>query len=574
MPAMQRQVPTVEDDAIALYIRTYYSLLRSSSSVRVRTLEEAHIGMGSSLHPGAAGPALDLGALIYASVRLPACACQLKHVILGQSRDQFARAGHPDIATWPRVRTLARRRRWQWNQADTLAVYVVSASDIDDLIPILVAYQLEWNKLHDALALRPELQARLAALGGDLDAGLAADLAADLASVLGVMPDELARLATALGCAGLAACAGRRLDLSVMLLAGSFVNYQRAASRWWRAVGGAGPGGAQLGERPVYFVSSNMHALSNLLGGYARTHAAELAAWVEAEDPEGLASEQRRMVAAGDQAGIDNLYYYLLRLYARDPERRKAISAADLAVGIRTVPSPEEIEVDAQIIPLAQVDPARCDARLRLPGLERLAKSDALVLNIDYPLGMAAYHMLARVLIEVPGLCGAYIMGKAATLNARVGDIMLSDVVHDEHSLDTFLIKNDLTAAQLTPYLRHGSALDHQKAITVKSAFLQNRALMDVFYTEGYTVLEMESGPYLAAVTEAQSPRRHPVNELINLGTPPFPIGLVHYASDTPFSRHKQLLSKSMSFFGMDATYACAVAITRRIFELELARLG
>ena len=78
----------------------------------------------------------------------------------------------------------------------------------------------------------------------------------------------------------------------------------------------------------------------------------------------------------------------------------------------------------------------------------------------------------------------------------------------------------------------------------------------------------------LAALTEATSPRRYPTDELINLGAPPLPIGIVHYASDTPFSRHKQLLSKSMSFFGMDATYACAVAIVRRIFELEIARLG
>src|SRR5262245_16531887 len=127
---MQRRVPTVEDDAIALYIRTYYSLLRSSGSVRVRSLEEAHGGMASSLHPRAAGPELDLGALSYASVRLPAVAWKLRRLVLGQSRDQFERAGFADIATWPRVRTPARRRRWQWNGDDVLAVYVASASDI------------------------------------------------------------------------------------------------------------------------------------------------------------------------------------------------------------------------------------------------------------------------------------------------------------------------------------------------------------------------------------------------------------------------------------------------------------
>ena len=34
---------------------------------------------------------------------------------------------------------------------------------------------------------------------------------------------------------------------------------------------------------------------------------------------------------------------------------------------------------------------------------------------------------------------GIYVMGKAATLNGRVGDVMISSVVHDEHSLNTYL---------------------------------------------------------------------------------------------------------------------------------------
>ena len=40
-------------DEIALYIRTYYSLLRSSGDVRVRAFEEAHLFSRSSLHLGA-----------------------------------------------------------------------------------------------------------------------------------------------------------------------------------------------------------------------------------------------------------------------------------------------------------------------------------------------------------------------------------------------------------------------------------------------------------------------------------------------------------------------------------------
>ena len=51
--------------------------------------------------------------------------------------------------------------------------------------------------------------------------------------------------------------------------------------------------------------------------------------------------------------------------------------------------------------------------------------------------------------------------------------------------------------------------LDNQKAVTVRGAFLQNQNYLGVFYREGYTVLEMEAGPYLSAIYEGVDPRRH-----------------------------------------------------------------
>ena len=39
-------------------------------------------------------------------------------------------------------------------------------------------------------------------------------------------------------------------------------------------------------------------------------------------------------------------------------------------------------------------------------------------------------------------------------------------------------------------------------------------------------------------------------------------------------ARRQTLLSKSMSFFGMESTYACTIAILRRIFSRELERLA
>jgi hypothetical protein len=165
-------------------------------------------------------------------------------------------------------------------------------------------------------------------------------------------------------------------------------------------------------------------------------------------------------------------------------------------------------------------------------------------------------------------------MGKAATLNGVIGDVIIPDIVHDEHSQNTYLFRNAFKAADVTPYLVHGTVLDHQKSVTVLGTFLQNARIMDVVYREGYTDIEMESGPYLSAVYELSRPKRHPVNEIVNLHDIPFDLGIIHYASDTPLSKGKNLGAGTLSYFGMDSTYAATLAVLNRIFQLERQRLS
>ena len=81
---MDRQPPRATSDEIDLYIRTYYSLLRSSGDVRVRAFEEAHLFSRSSLHLGAEQPDPDLAAFSYSAGRLPDCMPKVRHIVLGQ----------------------------------------------------------------------------------------------------------------------------------------------------------------------------------------------------------------------------------------------------------------------------------------------------------------------------------------------------------------------------------------------------------------------------------------------------------------------------------------------------------
>jgi hypothetical protein len=137
--------PAASRDEVELYARTYSTVLRRSGEVRLRAFEPAHRNVDPSIHPGGASPGVDAGALIYVVNRLPAVASAVERVVLGQLPEHFAQALGANIEVWQPVQAPARRGQWHYDGAHTLAVHVASASDIDDVIPTLVAYQIEWN---------------------------------------------------------------------------------------------------------------------------------------------------------------------------------------------------------------------------------------------------------------------------------------------------------------------------------------------------------------------------------------------------------------------------------------------
>src|SRR5580658_1298141 len=163
---MERQPPVAPADEIDLYVRTYTSLLRSTGDVDVRAFEEAHAFSASSLHEGAMELVPDVSAFAYAAGRLPLEMPDTKRIVLGQSHELFEAAGF-DVRAWRIVRTRGRRRPLRYDDAGTLAVFIASASDIDDLVPMVTAYQIEWNKMHARLrsptagTSRPEVAAAL-----------------------------------------------------------------------------------------------------------------------------------------------------------------------------------------------------------------------------------------------------------------------------------------------------------------------------------------------------------------------------------------------------------------------------
>lgn len=569
---MERTVPYTASEEVELYTRSYYSLLRTTDAVQIRSLEEVHTATNSLLHSQARGTAPDMSAFIYASLRLPGCIPEVKEVILGQSGSVFQRAGYADVWDWEQVSGAARRRRCFYQQDQgLLACLIASRSDIDDVIPLLTAYQIEWNKLHRLLGHLP--------LDLDLEEGFK-DTARRkaLAHFLQMSEGDINRWRS-ICCddfpARLQQIQEKECAFQVRLLDGSLIEYNRATNYWWTNIAEQV---LDLNESPVYFVSSNTHSLSNLLSGFALINREEIQAYLEEYDHVELLDEWKQIQSQRVPSSQENFWYYALKKYLQDPraaEIEDRRNRHESECGITRVDSKHFFDVDAQVFRLSSLNPAWMDPRLRAQGrdLDYLRESDALILNIDYPLGLAAYNLLIEVAEHVGRMLGVYTIGKAATLNGVIGDVMIPYVVHDEHSRNTYLCPRAFDASDVAPYLIYGTVLDNQKAVTVQGTFLQNQSYMDVFYREGYTDIEMEAGPYLSAVYEMYRPKRHPTDEIVNLDRLPFDLGILHYASDTPLSKGKNLGAGTLSYYGMDPTYASSLAVIQRILGLERRRL-
>ena len=570
---MERTVPTTGSEEISLYMRTYYSLLRTTDEVQVRSFVESHMGMNSSLHVKARQQALDPAALIYCSLRLPSCISKTRLVVMGQSERVFARLGYAKVEEWQPVEAPGRRRRTFFDGHETTAAFIASVSDIDDLIPMLTALQIEWNKIHRRLHDHPVLDQ----LKEYRDRGRPAwdGIRQQLRDVLELNVDDMDRLESVWkdGFASFLCDVGRSPKrFAVRLLAGSLIDYRKATRRWWSFV--ADGSSIDLSERPVYFISSNVHSVVNVLSGFALRREDALLDHLQETGAQDLVEEYGRIQRGETSSRSENLLYYALRGYMdahRDEDVWAEREEEEALCGIKHIDSHHVFDVEAQVIEMSRLRPDWFDPRLLGPHLGELAGSDAVIVNIDYPLGMAAYHILSQVATTVDSLRGVYSLGKAATLNGRVGDVMIPYVIHDEHSRNTYLFNNCFAAAHVAPYLLHGTTLDNQKAISVRGTFLQNDRYMDVFYREGYTDIEMEAGPYLSAIYEAVRPTRHPANEIVTLyaDTVPFDVGIIHYASDTPLGKGRNLGAQRLSYFGVDSTYAATVAILRRILAVE-----
>jgi len=544
-----------DNERIRNFVQLTYITLSSTGAVPLRRLEEAYRTMEPTIHPRASESSLDCGSLSYAAQRLPSCVTKVRRILLGQSESILEESGVP-MSAWTEVFAKARRRRYLHDGAETLICFIASKSDVDDIIPSLLALQIEWNKAHALLASR-DLPAEIPSGESERDAVLT--------SLFGLSPGEAGKLAAAFSenlQGTLRDMKARPLDLYIRNFEASYCRYRRETETWWRQIQTACPG---IEERPVYFVSSNTHSLINLLSGFAEANRdgildfargdRELAPLIEKAAPE-------------EDASL--LYYLLMKYEQRDGRGTRSAEriAHEVRVGVRRIAAEKTLDIPTQVVDLRVLASAGIGGAYAAR-LKALADTDAMVLNIDYPLGRTAYFLLNKLAEHIATIKGVYVIGKAASLFADRGDIIIPSSIIDQHTRNQYFFENCIRVDDVQRYLDASAhaIYDNQKAVTVLGTFLQNRQMLNAFLSAGITDLEMEAGPYLAAMYEIARPKRYPEQETVSLRVPGIDLGIIHYVSDNPLAgRH---LDRSLELDGVDATYAASRAVLDRILARE-----
>jgi len=560
--------PALEEDRlIERYVNAYHALLGGGGEVAVECLESLHQAVSSSLHRGAAAKTIMVSAFLYSALRLPDCMERVDYVVIGASEPVFRAHGYEDINMWEPAPAQARRRKALFNGQRTLAVCLSSISDIDDLVPSLCAYQIEWNKMHARLSrltlVRSLAKGRItaSAIGGALKAAL------------GVSTGDYQMLAEVWGShwdRKIAALASAPKSLHLRMLPSDQGGYKKEVKKWWASIAEHFRD-AGIERRPLYLVSSNTHSLANLISGFAYRHRDELIAHAFDKGSGELYRTWEWLQRDESDAKL-NFYYHVQREYVkRNSSLYKIQRTMEENAGLQRFGHERFLDQETQIIDVSRINPDCIDIRVNRRHLNVLKKSSALILNIDYPLGFSAYYIMSQIAEAAANLRGVYVMGKSAAMIGRLGDIMIPSEISDEHTRNRYMFKNCFSVRNLVAYLSNMAVFDDQKSVTVRGTFLHNWDSVKHLHKEDFTGIEMEAGPYLSALYEYIHGRPAPRNRQVRIEPPStFDIGILHYCSDTPYNVRASLLSSRMGYAGVEAAYTCALPILQLILSREI----
>jgi len=524
-----------------------------AEGMRLSEAEPLYLAMDSNLHLKSREAGLDGDVLCYVVPRLPDCLSLVREVLLLPCADEHV-LEEVRPGAWRPVKARSRRRNAFFDGESCLALMLNSVSDLDDIFPALVGWQIERNKAHRLLRGEPGLFAANGSVTGVLGRlGLDEDASARVAGLFRDPENDFLHPASR-----------EELDITVRIAGCGLQGYDRGARIWVENLLEQAPELAANKDGWV-FCSSNLYTLANMACGFSGRISGELDAYIAKHAPEQIRMMLHVAQSHGDPVLFHDVRYFALQDFLNDnPDMLKSRDKFRLEQGIRELSDIAPLHLGAQVFELSRLRPENYD-----PRVPRTTGSGVL-LNIDYPLGFLAYHVLKELIAVLGRPRGIHVMGKAATLQGQVGDVMLPNRVYSQHGDAGFMFENALTPAILAPKLRHNEVLGEQGALTAWGPVLVDYPTMLEFKASGFNSIEMEAGAYLACYAEhlagLATPGKGEVLRLPRL--PQCPLSIAHYASDNPLNP-TQLLSRSLGLSGVQPVCACGAAVWKLILEAE-----
>lgn len=560
---MSSLLSTSNISSIENNVRSYRSALKSNLEITINSLSAPHLKMHSLLHrSGHNQKQIDFSALVYSLDRLPKIIDKTEKIILGQNPEVFDEAGYKNVSAWTEAKSKNRRRVAYFNsKSNILAYFIASISDIDDIVNTLIALQTEWNKFNYLLHKRYSLYSLF-----QKDLNSQAFL-----KKFKITDKEWQTFTSSLGpkwSLNLKKIYKSPLHLKIQLLSASWLNYSKTTQKWWKNIATTVSPTFHISHQEIYFVSSNSHSLLNIFTGFPLANQFKILANLKSLHP----LLYQKWINIQDKNNLldpNDFIYFASKYFLSKPVIKKVYQDYQKKLGILSIPNANYLDITTQIFPVKNlVRSSHIDSRLKIKNHLKLEKSKALIFNIDYPLGFSAYHVLTEVMQNVKNIKGVYILGKAATLNSEVGDILIPRLVFDEHTQNSYLFKNCFN--DFFPFINNqGSILTNQKAASVLGTFLENKSLLNSYFKNNITVVEMESGPYLSAVTESCYDQQAPKGTIVDLNNTPFDLGIINYTSDNPYSSLQNLGDSKLGIDGIEPVTLGTLAILQRIINLE-----
>lgn len=546
------------DPLISKHVGNYSKHLSSGKEIALSDIVSTFIELNPILHPNPNDNLLNLDALSYALKRLPDEIFDVSKILLVQSYSDIEAVGF-NIQNWKATESQSRRRLTYINSSgNTLASLISSDSDIHDLVNCLISFHIERQKI------KTKIGNKLGKLIENEDF-----------RILDLDINSWKKLKILLGkeWGHKLQMASSNIELNLKMYGRNPPLYQKNTQVW---IDNLKYNSMTLGwqNSPIYLVSSNSHSLVNVIGGYINSYQTYIFDFISRQRPD-LYQRWFDIKSKHGFSRVNDFLYYVAGIYIKsNPEFLHNKLEYDASLGIKNVKSTDAFQSNTQIIPISTIATSpNPDNNLKIPDKNLISQSDAYIVNIEYPLGYAAYYLMNQFLKTFTKLMGVYIIGKAAVLSGSVGDILIPTYVYDEIANSTFKFKNIFSESfNFETYI---SQIYHgQKSASVLGTYLETKNLIERYSKDGINIVEMESGPFLRSLTEHYFLKDEslPPDKLYTLENIPLDFGIINYASDNPLVQN--LTKEKIALEGVEPTYLASLATIQQIINSETKRLS